>query len=279
MRIILTGSSGYLGRHLIKRLLSRNDDLLCILRRQSDFIDSMKDKLSFAYIDDNDLVETFEKFNANAVFHLACSYEVAGNNESDILNSNFLLPLGLLFKLKVSKHLFISTSLPKYLNAYTLSKNHLSEWGKYYSDKYGFDFYTILLENFYGEDEPQNRFIPCVIKKLKNNEDIDLTEGTQRRDFIYVKDAINGLVKILDCNLKGYHDIPLGSGDWVSIKELIEYLKTVTNSKSILNFGALEKRKNEPESIADLALMHSIGFEVEYDWKLGMKKIVLGGYV
>ena len=49
---------------------------------------------------------------------------------------------------------------------------------------------NIKRENFYSRDEPRDWFLPCVIEKLKHNQGINLTEGYQRCDFIYIDDAV-----------------------------------------------------------------------------------------
>lgn len=74
--------------------------------------------------------------------------------------------------------------------------------------------------------------------------------------------------------LPDYIDLPLGTGIGVPIKEIVKYLKDITNSKSELCFGALEKRLFEPDSIADCTKMKQLGIEVKYGWQEGLKKII-----
>lgn len=150
----------------------------------------------------------------------------------------------------------------------------MAEWGKYYSITNNINFFNILLENFYGENEPKDRFIHYLIGKLKNNEDIDLTDGKQKRDFVYIEDVIEALNLIISSNLKGYIDIPIGSGKAISIRELVEYIKELLNSKSNLNFGAVPSRNNEYSGIPDLSILNKIGFQPKYDFKSGIKKLL-----
>ena len=101
-----------------------------------------------------------------------------------------------------------------------------------------------------------------------------LTEGKQRRDFIYIDDVVNNLAKILSIPTQGRVNIPLGTGEGISIREAIIYLKEVTNSDSELVFGAIPSRKVEPDSIADTFLMKKFGLSIRYDWKNGFKHLV-----
>ena len=71
-----------------------------------------------------------------------------------------------------------------------------------------------------------------------------------------------------------YVQVPLGSGEGVSIRNLIEYLKTITKSSSYLGFGEIEKRRNEPDSVADKNIMKKYGVEIKYDWKKGFSNMI-----
>lgn len=193
-------------------------------------------------------------------------YEISSNNNSYNINNN------------VSKHLrFISigTGLPNNFNIYTYTKKQFNRLGCFFSKEYGLEFINIELENYYGEYEPKNRFLPSVIEKLKNNEDIPLTQGEQLRDFIYVKDVVNAILLLVSKkDIPPYLDLPLGSGEAPSIKELITYIKKIMNSKSELQFGKVPLRPNEPSSCANLAMLYMLGGKIEYNWKEGIKKML-----
>ena len=183
--------------------------------------------------------------------------------------------LELINKVKTTSFIYIGTSLNKFTNQYSLSKHQFSEYGKYYSYNKDINFFNIKLESFYGKDEPNDRFISYLINKLKNNEDINLTEGSQIRDFIYIDDVVNGIYTIIKSDLKGYHDIPLGSGDGISIRELVLYLKKKLNSKSKINFGIIPLRNNEHSGFADISEMEKLGFKIEFSIKDSILKYML----
>lgn len=275
MNIILVGASGYLGNKLLVDIKNKGDNILCLIRKTTDINKINQYTNLYLYTEDNDFIEKINNFKADILIYSACIYEKNNIKYEDILNANFLLPIKLLMELKnLKKYIYIGTSLEKYTNIYSLSKYQMSEWGKYYSHIKNINFFNILLENFYGENEPKDRFIHYLIAKLKNNEDIDLTDGKQKRDFVYIEDVIEALNIIMASNLKGYLDIPIGSGEAISIKELAEYLKKLLNSKSKLNFGAVASRNNEHNGMSDLSILNNIGFKPKYDIKNGLNKII-----
>ena len=108
--------------------------------------------------------------------------------------------------------------------------------------------------------------------KLKGNDPIRLTAGTQIRDFVYVEDVLDNLTALIHRNdLPDYLDLPLGSGEGVSIRELVTYLKDLLHSESELCFGAVPSRINEPDSVADREKMQKYGVSIRYGWQEGMK--------
>ena len=106
-------------------------------------------------------------------------------------------------------------------------------------------------------------------------ETILLTAGTQIRDFVYVEDVLDNLMALVSRqDLPEYLDLPLGSGEGVSIRELVTYLKEMLHSDSQLCFGAVPSRMNEPDSVADRETMQRFGVSIRYGWKEGMKKFL-----
>lgn len=270
MNIILTGSTGYLGNKLLNFLENDNNNTLSIIRNNN-----TQNIKNYIDISDSNFYTKINKFDPDILIYTACSYENSINNYNNIIESNLLFPLELLNNVNVNTFIYIGTSLTKFTNIYSLSKHQFSDYGKYYSINYRKNFINIELENFYGEDEPENRLLSRIIKKLKENDDINLTEGNQTRDFIYINDVINGINIIINSNLKGYYSIPLGSGEGIKIKELVEYLKNILGSKSKLNFGIIPYRINEHSGIADLSIMKTLGFSIKLNLKDSIKKYML----
>ena len=114
---------------------------------------------------------------------------------------------------------------------------------------------------------------------LKEVDKIDLTLGEQKRDFVYVEDAVSAFLKILSnlSNLeKGFHSFQICSGQEITIKDLVLKLKNITGNKStILNFGALPYRENEIMSItSDSSRIKEFGWKIVYNLDIGLKKMV-----
>ncbi len=207
MKLILLGGSGYLGRRLLPALSASGTDIICIRRPSSDFSFAEKTgcRIQFCSNSNEDMEELFKNNRDTecVVLNLSCSYMKEGKNDYDIWMSNYSFCAHvLLLAGQYSTHntfMTIGTGLPDDFNIYCYAKKQLNDLGYFYSEKQMklVKFVNIILDIFYGEDEPLSRFIPSVIQKLKQGDDIFLTAGTQRRDMIYIEDVIRALLLLI----------------------------------------------------------------------------------
>lgn len=284
MRCIVFGATGYLGSKLVQSLTAQGDAVLCVVRKQSSLsrLEAVRDKVRFCEMES--LPEVLSGGEAyDCMVNLACRYPRNSGSDGDMFEANFYQPLRVFLACRdsgVKKYVTIGTGLPDTLNAYAMSKAQFAQVLGWYADQCRqkgtpITVCNVELENFYGEDEPTDRFLPGTVAKLKKNEKILLTAGTQVRDFVYVEDVLSNLMRVIRADgLPEYLDLPLGSGEGVSIRELITYLKELLGSESQLCFGAVPSRMNEPDSVADKQKMEHYGLTVRYGWKEGMRKFL-----
>lgn len=246
------------------------------LSRLEDLIHSKTIKIILA---DIDLIETelrHEKFDW--VLNIACNY---GRNDmlyGNVIESNIEFPLKVLnlaVSCGINKFLTIGTGLPDRLNMYSFSKKMFSEFGKFYVEKQGIDFYNIRLEMFYGSDEPEDRFIPDLIYRMLSGKEVYTTVGTQKRDIISISDVICAIEMVMDSNMHGYQEVSVGTGIAPTISEIIDYVWDETGKTSIVYKGAIPMRKNEPDCIADTKVLLQMGEWKPVYWKDGIKQMIL----
>lgn len=284
MKIVILGATGYLGSKLAKVLIQEGHQVLVLKRTESSMenLINIQNEVQMCNLADIERVLVNDPFDC--FINTACRYPRNAEDEIDIYQANLWAPLQIFLaclKGGIKKYVTMGTGLPSDFNAYSVSKQKFSEICQWYGKRQHdmgqpIQICNIELENFYGEDEPTDRFIPDTIHKLKNNERILLTEGDQKRDIIYIGDVVKSIVKIVENpQLPEYLELPLGTGEAVSIKEMVEYLKGILGSESELCFGAIKKRMYEPDSVADCTMMKQLGIEVKYNWKDGLKKIAL----
>lgn len=278
MKILILGGTGYLGGKMIRKLVQADCKIYCV-RCQGESVTHLTEFCSRITFLSNELAEIealMKQVKLDWVLNFAAVYQKENVRLSKIVDVNMvfaLQTLNLAVENGVKNYLTIDTALPDRFNLYSFSKKRFAEFGKFYTEIYHTNFYNVVVEMFYGPDEPINRFLHQCIDKMHRNEDLLLTQGTQKRDIVHIEDVCQALLCIMNSGLEGYQRIEVGTGETPSIREIIEYMKDITGSKSKLLFGAIPMRENEPDSCTDISMLESIGFRVNYPWKSGIKEI------
>lgn len=287
MKVLLTGGTGYLGKQLANQLIARGNDLVVLKRSSSDMshyqIENLAKKVELVDVDKFQLAHYESDFGQfDAVIHAATCYGRNGESFEELERSNNLWPLSLLQAVPNDRDLRfvnVGTSLPSFTNPYALSKRHFKDWGKYISQSKALSFINVELEHFYGPFDAANKFPSWIIRSCMDNvPELALTDGQQKRDFVYIDDVVKALELLLftdKLSENRYLDVELGSGVAYRVKEFVEMVKEITESKTNLNFGAVESRKNEPsECCANIDLMKSFGWAPTVALENGIRKVM-----
>ena len=114
--------------------------------------------------------------------------------------------------------------------------------------KYNFPVKIFRLYLVYGPYQDENRLIPITINSCLKNKNFKCSNGEQERDFLYIDDLINALLKSLDNrNIIG-KSINLGYGKSFKVKFVINFIqKKIKYGKPI--FGKIPLRKDEIKSL------------------------------
>lgn len=286
--ILLTGGNGFLGSFILKKLLGEGFHPILLLRSGSDtwrINDFLTDCTVFRLKDsENDIKNLFDSNPIDAIIHTATDYGRHGSLKK-ILETNLLLPIQLLEEgLKGNLSLFINTDSffakkefnQTYLKDYTNSKRILEQSLMTFSDN--LKIINLRLEHVYGENDTEEKFFTSIIKKLLSNTlKIQLTEGLQKRDFVYAGDVANAYITIIKSfdKLLSYQEFEVGTGKSVTIREFVEHILVISNSKSYLEFGALETRHGDiPESFAKIEALKKLGWRHQNSTNENLKFII-----
>ena len=280
--ILITGISGYLGSRLAKACLARGFDVVALKRKTSSLrrIKSISSKITLHNIEGLDYSELFQtKQKIDVVVHTATSYGRKSETTEQLLEANTIFPLLLLeaaASAGVDTFINTGTVLDSNLNIYSLSKDQFLQWGKFYSLHYGIQFFNIRLEQFFGPDDDDSKFVTHLIKNCINNiPELKLTKGDQKRDFIYIDDVVYAYLILLEKMSSipdSYKEFDIGSGKPISIRAITKMVCKMTKSKSHLVFGALPYRKGEMMfSNSETAPLVSLGWSCETSLERGLQ--------
>lgn len=287
MRILLTGATGFLGSHLLERLLEENHQVVVLKRSTSDTwrIKHRLDQVTSFNVDQQPIEAAFAENKIEAVIHTACHYGRNQDSMSQVIDSNLMFSVKVLeMAIRYNTGTFFNTGtlLPDYLNTYSLSKKQFSEWLKQSSSK--IQSVTLKLEHMYGPKDDKTKFVPWLLDKMiHSKEEIKLTKGEQLRDFIFIDDVISAYMVLLNATdtLPSYAEFDVGTAQPITVRSFVETLSHVvekeigTNVNQRLNFGAIPYREGElMHSHANITGLKQLNWKVNIPLVEGVKKVI-----
>jgi len=122
----------------------------------------------------------------------------------------------------------------------------------------------------YGPGEPQSRLIPSVICALLRGDTVELSHGAQVRDFVYIDDVADALVKILSSNVRGA--INVGSGVGLSLRDVVALITARLGGAGLVRFGARPTPAGDPARVvADIGrLERELGWQPAFTTEAGI---------
>tara|TARA_B100001057_G_C22741228_1_gene907839 strand:+ start:445 stop:1320 length:876 start_codon:yes stop_codon:yes gene_type:complete len=285
-KILLTGATGFLGSHILKKLLQVGKDVVVIIRKESslDRINNLKGFSVFVINNDfSNIKDLYKEYSINIIIHLATDYGRDLSNSS-VLSSNVTFPSKLIeladpkkLKLIINTDTFSSKFQDSsYLKEYITSKKIFKKYLKSIKD---IQIFTLQLEHIFGEFDSKGKFFTFLVESMLNNQKfIKLTLGTQKRDFIYVSDVVDAYLTVLNNrkSLKNYEEFEVGRGFSISVREFVSIIHKVIGSKSKLLFGAIETRLDEiQDSKANNLALYSLGWKPNFTLEMAIKRILV----
>lgn len=282
--LLITGGTGYLGSRLLAALVHRGSYRLAVLVRRSSKLERLVQqmpKLHLIYTDECDYLEVLAQQHIDLIVHCATNYGRQITSQLSIVEANLVLPLRLLdAALASDRHIgFINTDtmLDKGISAYSLSKKQFREWLQRFGEtRLGIN---VALEHFFGAGDDPTKFVSIVVRALIAGEpSLRLTAGEQERDFIYIDDAVEALVRIIIASSaaqSGFQEYEIGRGQPVRIRDFVELARTISgNTTTRLDFGGLPYRDNEVMRIvADTSRIRSLGWSPGHSLREGLVKM------
>ena len=298
--ILVTGAAGFIGSHLTRKLVNLGANV-SIITKYNSLIDNARlsdiwEKLNVieADIRDIDSLEQIKKLKPEIIYHLA-AYNHVGHSfthVSQCFDVNAKGTANLMEACKgCSKFIYTSTSEiygyqekvpfkedfnPRPISPYSITKysGELYARMRYHQDKYP----VIVLRPFnnFGPYQSEKAIIPEIIINCLLGNEIKSTEGKQTREFNFVENIIDGFILAAEKEGVVGKIINLGSGQDISIKNLILKIYKLTNSNSKLSIGSLEYRPTEIWKMfcENKKAKEILGREPKISFEEGLKKTV-----
>jgi len=286
-KILVTGGAGFVGSYLVDRL--SNDNEVTVLDDLStgsmDNLKSCLNKINFIKGDilNEDLLWDIVPNDIQIVFHLAARISVKESFEQPELylsvnSKGTELVLSSCVNKNIERFVYASTAaiysngkvLP--LSPYGRSKLY----GEWLCKSYSIPYVILRYFNIYGNGQRNNGYagvIPNFIERAKNKQPYIINgDGEQTRDFIEVEDIVNANILAVTNKQAINKTFDIGTGNSVSVIELVNLLSEITSNKGLVY---TEAREGDIEhSKADIAEAKKIlNFNPCVTLKDGLKKL------
>jgi CDP-paratose synthetase len=285
-KILITGATGFLGSHLCRHLIAMGHQIVALVRPNANLhkLQGLNIQL-IELAEHQELATKVSQLNLGGVIHTACSYGRKGESVQEVVDANYLLGVALLQGCVSADRpvIFLNTGtvLQSSVGIYAITKNQFSELGMQLcagSQAPNVQFIDIALQHMFGPGDDSSKFTTHVIRScLGNIQSLALTEGTQRRDFIYIDDVVQGYSTLLEeaGSLKKAERVELGSGYAPTLREFVEMVHQLSSSKTKLKFGAVPMRAGDaPICVANTQRMQQLGWSPTYSLQEGITKTI-----
>lgn len=263
MKILLTGSSGFIGARLLEKLLSDGHSVLVTTRaprEERPGILWLLGDLSNL----NKMSGEIEKFEPEAILHLAWEgipdFSEEQCRKNVFLSINFLAMVG---KIPSVRKVIVTGSCWEYGNRngacseldttnpsnwFTWAKDTVQKYVKRLCEDQNIEWYWGRVFFVYGQNQRSQSLIPSVIRALENNEVPDLRSPYAKNDFIFVEDLIQGLVSCLkEGPPSGIYNF--GSGIESTVIDIVRVLENLISGKIKLTDQIEVKPSVSPEAL------------------------------
>jgi UDP-glucose 4-epimerase len=270
---IVTGGAGFIGSTLTRLLLERGyavrvyDDLSS---GSHDHLAGLDLELVTGDVRDLDSLQR-ACAGADTMFHLAAGAGVVDSIENPIENFDLnargtLLALWAAKQAGVGRFVFSSSNAPLGDNAYPASEDKpvapLSPYGagkatgeaycSAFFGAYGFEAVAVRFSNAYGQRSAlKSNVIPLFIRRIMAGQPLTIYgDGSQTRDFVFVSDLANGLIRAAETPAVGGEIFQLASGVETSLNELVARLSEVS--------GVTPQLRHEPPRAGEIQRNYSL---------------------
>jgi GDP-L-fucose synthase len=297
-KILVTGGNGFLGTHVVKKLLEKG------IKKEDITAPSAKEC-------DLRIWENCQRAVAgkDVVIHLAAKVGGIGFNQehpAELFYDNLIMGVQLMEaarQAEVKKFVAIGTicaypkitpipfkeddiwnGYPEETNApYGLAKKMMLVQAQAYRQQYGFNAIYLLPVNLYGVGDNFNpessHVIPALIKKMIEANETNTSQveiwgtGAATREFLYVEDAADAIVKAT-MHYEKPEPVNIGAGFEISIKDLVEIIKKITGYQGEIIWDT-SKPDGQPRRMLDTSRAHKeFDFVAQTNIEEGLRKTV-----
>lgn len=257
--ILVTGANGFIGRHLVAALRAQGHETIGWTRADADLSDAAATSHALARI------------APNTIFNLASSGVDPRFQQEEVVARDLAITANLIAAATPGTVFVQAGSMAEYGHPGRLSEGeactphtpygraklastlHALEHGRH------LDVRVARIFGAWGSGEAPHRLLPNLVTKLSQHQPVDLSSGTQRRDFIYVGDACHALIALAEAPTAP-PIVNIGTGAAIAVSDVCERIAALFGaSPDLLRYGAVPGRATDETLLeADTSLLATL---------------------
>ena len=266
MTVVITGASGFLGRHVVNEIRKLNFSIIAICRNR--LVAPVNLKLNeVACVDSSATVKEFESFFAEisgpvVVAHLAAHYSNLhlADDVTKLVESNIHFPTRLvdaLWRAKPNSTVInISTLFQHFesrdyapLSLYGATKESFLKILDFYAQSELLKVVDITIGDTYGANDVRHKLIDLLISHVGSTDTLKLGSGRQNMSLMHITDVARGIARVIDDHqsipTKEVWRVQMPPTENISVRDLVAKIEKIAAKPMLCTFDASRDRKRE----------------------------------
>jgi UDP-glucose 4-epimerase len=300
MNILVTGGAGFIGSHLVDRLVEKNRIIVLdnLSSGKIEFINHQLNNPNFEFHKLDLLTDDISKYfkNVDEVWHLAANSDVrtALKNPRFDIDQNILVTCNVLEAARINnikKFIFTSSStvygeakvIPTPedyspltpISLYGASKLACEALISAYCHTFDIRATIFRLANIIGPRLTHGVIFDFMNKLKQSKSKLEiLGDGNQTKSYLYISDCIEAMLLVEEKLQKQIEIYNIGSKDWTSVKRIAEIVTEEMNLTPKFVFTGEERgwKGDVPKMLLDVSKIEKIGFKIKYNSDVAVRK-------
>ena len=298
-KILVTGGNGFIGSHVIRKLLFNKEIPIILTRKKSNMwrISDLEGQIITFDSEEPGLDKIFDREEIDGVINLATFYKKEHSFEDieRMIDTNVKFPTKLLQLCEEHQvpifitagsyfqygqnSIFNSKDTTDARDLYAATKNALTKIMEYYSSKREVTTVELILFTPYGEKDHNEKLIPYIIRNALENRFIDLTEGFQKLNLVYVEDIATAFINSLQLReSKSHIKLEIGNIRSYSIRDVVTVIEDILGTHINVRWNAIVSNKVlDSDSLVVLDPYDNerlLNWKPKYDIYTGLRKTI-----
>lgn len=263
--VLVSGATGFIGSHLVRRLAGEGTAVHALVREGSDAgaLAALGSTVTLHRHDGttDGLMGILANARPETVYHLAARF-VAEHQAADIVP---LIESNLLFAAQLAEAA-VAVSVRDFVNVgtawehfedgddnpvclYAATKRAVESILRFYVEARGLRVVTLKLFDSYGPKDPRRKLFAILREAAASSDRLSLSPGAQLIELVYIDDIVEALIvaarRLADGEVEGMECYAISSGDPLPLRELVETWARVTGKVLDIDWGERPYRARE----------------------------------